>query len=211
MAKSPTKSSKSRFRRITSVPQIRLVVLASGSGTLFQSLIDEQTTHQAQIVGLVADVPCQAIDRAKEVGIQVTTVAMEKDRNAWDKKLSDAIESLNPDLVVSAGFMRILGPAVLEKFEGKIINTHPALLPNFPGAHAVKDALAAGAKETGSTIHFVDAGVDTGEVIIQEPIGILPTDTEDSLHERIKQVERKLLVQVVGDFVSGKISPRARS
>jgi phosphoribosylglycinamide formyltransferase-1 len=136
---------------------------------------------------------------------------MENDRNAWDKKLSDAIESLNPDLVVSAGFMRILGPAVLEKFEGKIINTHPALLPNFPGAHAVKDALAAGAKETGSTIHFVDAGVDTGEVIIQEAIGIFPTDTEDSLHERIKQVERKLLVQVVGDFVSGKISPRARS
>lgn len=211
MAKSPTKSGKSRFRRITSVPQIRLVVLASGSGTLFQSLIDEQTTHQAQIVGLVTDVPCQAIDRAKEVGIQVATVAMENDRNAWDKKLSDALESLNPDLVVSAGFMRILGPAVLEKFEGKIINTHPALLPNFPGAHAVKDALAAGAKETGSTIHFVDAGVDTGEVIIQEAIGIFPTDTEDSLHERIKQVERKLLVQVVGDFVSGKISPRARS
>ena len=211
MAKSPTKSGNSRFRRITSVPKIRLVVLASGSGTLFQALIDEQKTYQAQIVGLVTDVPCQAIDRAKAAGIQVTTVAMENDRNSWDKKLSVAIESLNPDLVVSAGFMRILGTAVLEKFEGKIINTHPALLPNFPGAHAVKDALAAGAKETGSTIHFVDAGVDTGEVIVQEAIAISPTDTEDSLHERIKQVERKLLVQVVGDFVSGKISPRARS
>jgi phosphoribosylglycinamide formyltransferase-1 len=193
------------------VPQIRLVVLASGSGTLFQSLIDEQKTHQAQIVGLVTDVPCQAIDRAKAAGIKVITVEMEKDRNLWDKKLSDGIESLNPDLVVSAGFMKILGSAVLEKFEGKIINTHPALLPNFPGAHAVKDVLAAGAKETGSTIHFVDAGVDTGEVITQEVIAILPTDTEDSLHERIKQVERKLLVQVVGDFVSGKISSRARS
>jgi phosphoribosylglycinamide formyltransferase-1 len=193
------------------VPQIRLVVLASGSGTLFQALIDEQKTHQAQIVGLVTDVPCKAIDRAKAAGIHVTTVAIENDRNVWDKKLSDAIESLNPDLVVSAGFMRILGPAVLEKFEGKIINTHPALLPHFPGAHAVKDALAAGAKETGSTIHYVDAGVDTGEVIAQEAIAILPTDTQDSLHERIKQVERKLLVRVVGDFVSGKISPRARS
>ncbi len=193
------------------MPQIRLVVLASGSGTLFQSLIDEQKTHQAQIVGLVTDVPCQAIDRAKAAGIKVITVEMEKDRNLWDKKLSDGIESLNPDLVVSAGFMKILGSAVLEKFEGKIINTHPALLPNFPGAHAVKDVLAAGAKETGSTIHFVDAGVDTGEVITQEVIAIFPTDTEDSLHERIKQVERKLLVQVVGDFVSGKISSRARS
>ncbi|MEN9741076.1 MAG: hypothetical protein RIR66_32 [Actinomycetota bacterium] len=193
------------------MPQIRLVVLASGSGTLFQALIDEQKTHQAQIVGLVTDVPCKAIDRAKAAGIHVTTVAIENDRNVWDKKLSDAIESLNPDLVVSAGFMRILGPAVLEKFEGKIINTHPALLPHFPGAHAVKDALAAGAKETGSTIHYVDAGVDTGEVIAQEAIAILPTDTQDSLHERIKQVERKLLVRVVGDFVSGKISPRARS
>lgn len=193
------------------MPQIRLVVLASGSGTLFQALIDEQETHKAQIVGLVTDVPCQAVDRAKAAGINVTTVAMENDRNLWNKKLSDAIEILKPDLIVSAGFMRILGPAVLEKFEGKIINTHPALLPYFPGAHAVKDALAAGVNETGSTIHFVDSGMDTGEVIIQEAIGILPADTEDSLHERIKQVERKLLVQVVGDFVSGKISPRARS
>lgn len=193
------------------MPQIRLVVLASGSGTLFQSLIDEQENHQAKIVGLITDVQCQAIDRAKAAGIPVNIVAMQSDRNLWDHKLSDLIESLNPDLVVSAGFMRILGPAVLEKFEGKIINTHPALLPKFPGAHAVKDAMVAGATETGSTIHFVDAGVDTGEVITQEAIAILPTDTEDSLHERIKQVERKLLVQVVGDFVSGKISPRARS
>lgn len=193
------------------MPQIRLVVLASGSGTLFQSLIDEQENHQAKIVGLIADVQCQAIDRAKAAGIPVNIVAMQSDRNLWDHKLSDLIESLNPDLVVSAGFMRILGSAVLEKFEGKIINTHPALLPKFPGAHAVKDAMMAGATETGSTIHFIDAGVDTGEVITQEAIAILPTDTEDSLHERIKQVERKLLVQVVGDFVSGKISPRARS
>jgi phosphoribosylglycinamide formyltransferase-1 len=193
------------------VPQFRLVVLASGSGTLFQSLIDEQENHQANIVGLITDVQCQAIDRAKASGIPVNVVAMQSDRNLWDHKLSDLIESLNPDLVVCAGFMRILGSAVLEKFEGKIINTHPALLPKFPGAHAVKDAMMAGATETGSTIHFVDAGVDTGEVITQEAIAILPTDTEDSLHERIKQVERKLLVQVVGDFVSGKISPRARS
>ena len=193
------------------MPQIRLVVLASGSGTLLQSLIDEQKNHQANIVGLITDVQCQAIDRATAAGIPVHIVPMESDRNLWDKKLSDLIDSLNPDLVVSAGFMRILGPAVLEKFEGKIINTHPALLPNFPGSHAVKDAIAAGVKETGSTIHFVDKGVDTGEVINQEAIAILPNDTEDSLHERIKQVERKLLVQVVGDFVSGKISPKARS
>ena len=193
------------------MPQIRLVVLASGSGSLFQALIDEQDSHKADIVALISDVNCQAINRAVAANIPVEVIEMENDRNSWDKKLAAKIESLKPDLIVCAGFMRLIGPEVLEKFEGRIINTHPALLPNFPGAHAVRDALNAGATQTGSTIHFVDSGMDTGEVIVQQVVEITPAESEESLHERIKQVERKLLVQVVGDFVSGKISPRVRS
>lgn len=193
------------------MPQIRLVVLASGSGSLFQALIDWQSEHKAKIVGLITDVQCQAVKRAESANIPVEVIEMQENRNSWDEKLATKIASFNPDLIVSAGFMRIIGPAVLEKFEGKIINTHPALLPNFPGAHAVRDALKAGVTQTGSTIHFVDSGMDTGEVIVQQALAIEPTDTEDSLHERIKEVERKLLVQVVDDFASGKISPRVRS
>ena len=193
------------------MPQIRLVVLASGSGSLFQALIDWQSEHKAKIVGLITDVQCQAVKRAESANIPVEVIEMQENRNSWDEKLATKIASFNPDLIVSVGFMRIIGPAVLEKFEGKIINTHPALLPNFPGAHAVRDALKAGVTQTGSTIHFVDSGMDTGEVIVQQALAIEPTDTEDSLHERIKEVERKLLVQVVDDFASGKISPRVRS
>jgi phosphoribosylglycinamide formyltransferase-1 len=107
--------------------------------------------------------------------------------------------------------MRLIGQAVLTKYEGRIINTHPALLPNFPGAHAVRDALAAKASITGSTIHFVDSGIDTGEIITQRQVEVFSGDTEDSLHERIKVVERELLVKVVSDFVSGKIKTRPRS
>jgi phosphoribosylglycinamide formyltransferase-1 len=102
--------------------------------------------------------------------------------------------------------MKILGPVVLRFHQGKIINTHPALLPNFPGAHAVRDALAAGVTETGTTIHFVDKGVDTGEVIAQSRVKVEPGDTQDSLHERIKQAERELLVSTVSDIVQGKVT-----
>ena len=118
------------------------------------------------------------------------------DRAAWDGALRDAVAAHEPDLVVSAGFMKLLGPAFLEAFGNRVINTHPALLPAFPGMHAVADALEAGVKVTGSTVHFVDTGVDTGPIIAQEPVVVDPDDDESSLHERIKVVEREMLVGV---------------
>jgi phosphoribosylglycinamide formyltransferase-1 len=118
------------------------------------------------------------------------------DRPAWDAALTAAVAAHQPDLVVSAGFMKILGPAFLAAFP-RTINTHPALLPAFPGANAVRDALAAGVEVTGATVHYVDAGVDTGEVIAQVEVPVEPGDTEGSLHERIKVAERRMLVETV--------------
>ncbi len=184
---------------------LKVVVLASGSGTLFQALIDAAPNMNIDIVGLITDVECPAIERANKAGITTHIVALQDDRAAWDEALRQAIHVAQPDLVVSAGFMKILGPRVLGDFEGRIINTHPALLPNFPGAHAVRDALAAHATETGTTIHFVDAGVDTGKVIAQRVVEIHDTDDEASLHERIKIQERELLVETVGNFATGSI------
>jgi phosphoribosylglycinamide formyltransferase-1 len=119
------------------------------------------------------------------------------DTEAWSKKLQETIEHFNPDLVVLAGFMRILPPSFIDRFGPNIINTHPSLLPLFPGAHAVRDALAAGARETGVTMHVVDKGVDTGPIIAQKTVTVMPADDEASLHERIKVEERKLLVDTV--------------
>lgn len=187
----------------------RIVVLASGSGTLFQELIDARQVHQGKIVGLITDVECPAIDRAKRADIPHNLIPVGKDRASWDLNLTNSLKQYKPDLIVSAGFMKIIGPQVLAAFSGRIINTHPALLPKFPGAHAVADALAAGEKVTGSTIHFVDEGVDTGEVIAQEKVEIEVSDTENTLHERIKVTERKLLVNVVAKFVSGELMVKA--
>lgn len=189
--------------------EFRIAVLASGSGTLFQALIDQQSNHQGTLVGLVTDVDCPAIQRAKSSGIPVTKVPLNSNRDAWDFELAQTLIKLNPDLIVSAGFMKILGPRVLTELRGKIINTHPALLPKFPGAHAVADTLAAGEKVSGSTIHFVDEGVDTGQIITQKEVEILPSDTIQTLHERIKQVEKELLVQVVKQFVSKELPTKA--
>lgn len=185
---------------------LKVVVLASGSGTLFQALIDSQDSLGITIRGLICDVACPAITRAEAAGIPARIVALNGDRSEWDTQLRDAIVQASPDLVISAGFMRIIGPVTLEECEGRIINTHPALLPLFPGAHAVRDALASGATETGSTIHFVDAGMDTGDVIAQRVVDIKQDDTEESLHERIKVVERELLVETVRNIVAGDIT-----
>jgi phosphoribosylglycinamide formyltransferase-1 len=193
------------------VSNFRIVILASGSGSLLQALIDAQEIHQADLVGLITDRDCKAISRAAQAGIPAQIVELNADRESWNQEIVKVLKNLKPDLIVSAGFMRILGAAVLKEFEGKIINTHPALLPNFPGAHAVRDALTANASVSGGTIHFVDQGVDTGKVIRQHPVEILPGDSESQLHERIKQIERDLLVEVVSDFVSGKIKSRSRS
>ena len=175
----------------------RIVILASGSGTLAQAIFDADfSTDGAEVVALICDKPgAQVLERAEHRHIESYTIPMMEDRSLWNSELESLIAALRPSLVVSAGFMRILPEVITSRF--KIINSHPALLPLFPGAHAVRDAMAGGATETGTTIHWVDAGVDTGEVIAQEKVEILAGDTEESLHERIKIVERGLIVATI--------------
>ncbi|WP_228540331.1 phosphoribosylglycinamide formyltransferase [Nocardia sp. XZ_19_369] len=178
-----------------------VVVLASGTGSLLRALLDAAAAADfpAKIVAVGVDRGCAATEHADAAGVPHFKVALKDfpDRAAWDVALTDAVASYTPDLVVSAGFMKILGPTFLGRFGGRIINTHPALLPAFPGAHGVRDALAYGVRVTGSTVHLVDAGVDTGPILAQEAVPVLPEDDEASLHERIKVVERRLLAQVV--------------
>lgn len=178
-----------------------VVVLASGTGSLLRSLLEatERPDYPVRVAAVGVDRPCPATEHAVRAGVPDVLVAPGeyRDRPAWDAALTDAVAAYAPDLVVSAGFMRILGPRFLARFEGRIINTHPALLPAFPGAHGVRDALAYGVRITGSTVHLVDAGVDTGPILAQEAVPVLPGDDEASLHERIKVVERRLLVETV--------------
>ncbi|MFI5532343.1 phosphoribosylglycinamide formyltransferase [Kitasatospora sp. NPDC051853] len=183
----------------------RLVVLVSGSGTNLQALIDAVTpAYGAEIVAVGADRDGIAgLERAEKAGIPsfVERIKDHPDRAAWDAALTAAVAAYAPDLVVTAGFMKILGPEFVAAFAGRIVNTHPALLPAFPGAHGVTDALAYGVKVTGCTVHLVDGGVDTGPIIAQGVVEVEETDHADggdALHERIKTVERQLLVDVVG-------------
>lgn len=182
-------------------PAARVVVLASGTGTLAQSVVDATSDSDCpyRVVALVSDRDCEAVTRAGAAGVDTTVVAPgdHADRAAWNQALTDAVQQFEPDWVVSAGFMRILGQTFLEAFPCRVINTHPALLPSFPGAHAVPDALAHGVKVTGTTVHIVDAGVDTGPILAQEAVVVEDGDTVDTLHERIKIVERRLLVDVL--------------
>ena len=181
----------------------RVVILASGSGTLAQAIFDarQNVLTDADIVAVITDkADAQVLDRALAASVESFVIPMLPDRTEWDRELETLIAALKPDLVVSAGFMRILSPKIVERF--KVINSHPSLLPLFPGAHAVRDALAAGAKQTGTTIHWVDAGLDTGEVIAQERLDILDSDTEESLHERIKILERGLIVATIAQILS---------
>ena len=179
----------------------RLVVLVSGGGTNLQALLDAieaDPSFPAEIVAVGADrEDIAGLDRAELAEISTFVVKVEDfaDRADWDATLTELTEIFDPTLVVSAGFMKILGPKFLDRFN--VINTHPALLPAFPGAHAVRDALAYGVKVTGCTVHVVDAGVDTGPVIAQVAVDIHADDDEDTLHERIKVLERELLVDVV--------------
>lgn len=189
----------------SAVRPIRLVVLVSGSGTNLQALLDacaaDPEGFGAQVVAVGADREnIVGLERAERAGLPVF-VCRVKDydsREAWDRALAEATASYAPDLVVSAGFMKIVGKEFLARFGGRCVNTHPALLPSFPGAHGVRDALAYGAKVTGCTVHFVDDGVDTGPIIAQGVVEVRQEDDEAALHERIKEVERSLLVEVVG-------------
>ena len=178
----------------------RLVVLASGTGSLLESLLAAAVgDYPARVVAVGTDRDCRALEVATSAGIAGYTVRLgdHSDRSAWDAAITDATAAHTPDLVVSAGFMKILGAQFLSRFLGRVVNTHPALLPAFPGAHAVPDALAYGVRVTGCTVHLVDAGVDTGPILAQEAIPVLDGDGEASLHERIKVVERRLLVDVL--------------
>ncbi|WP_369030658.1 MULTISPECIES: phosphoribosylglycinamide formyltransferase [Streptomyces] len=184
----------------------RLVVLVSGSGTNLQALLDAIAAvgagaYGAEIVAVGADRDgIEGLARAERAGLP-TFVCRVKDhatRAEWDAALAGAVAAYEPDLVVSAGFMKIVGKEFLALFGGRFVNTHPALLPSFPGAHGVREALAYGVRVTGCTVHFVDDGVDTGPIIAQGAVEIRDEDDESALHERIKEVERRLLVDVVG-------------
>lgn len=177
----------------------RVVVLVSGSGTNLQALMDDAGAS-FDIVAVVADrESIQGLERARAAGIPTAVVdpATFAHRDDWDAALAKQLTACHPDWIVCAGFMRILGPRVLSAFPLRIVNTHPALLPAFPGAHGVADALAYGVRVTGCTVHLVDAGVDTGPIIAQRAVDVRGADDVASLHERIKTEERALLVDVV--------------
>jgi phosphoribosylglycinamide formyltransferase 1 len=192
---------------------LRLVVLASGTGTNLQALLDAcaDPSFGARVVGVGADRDgIEALARAERAGVPtfVVRLADHPSREEWDRALADAVAEHSPDLVVSAGFMKILGAGFLARFEGRCVNTHPALLPAFPGTHAVRQALVHGVKVTGCTVHVIDHGVDSGPILAQAAVPVLEGDDEQSLHERIKSVERTLLVETVGRIAHGGLPAR---
>jgi phosphoribosylglycinamide formyltransferase 1 len=176
----------------------RLGVLASGSGTILQSLLDDGLP----IAVVVVDRACGAVERAEAAGTPVEAVERESfgpefDRDAYTHRVVDALKRHEVDLVAMAGFGTILSQEVHDAFPGRILNTHPALLPDFKGWHAVRDALAAGVTVTGCTVHLATLEVDEGPILAQESVPVLPSDTEETLHERIKEVERVLYPRVI--------------
>jgi phosphoribosylglycinamide formyltransferase 1 len=181
-------------------------VLVSGTGTNLQALLDADLP----VIAVASnDTKAQALDRAARAGIEAAafpTVEFES-RERRDEEMADWLAERGVDLVVLAGFMQLLTPPFLERFPGRILNVHPSLLPAFPGAHAVEDALAHGVKVTGATVHFVDEGVDTGPIVLQEAVEVRPGDTPETLHARIQQVEHRLLPHAVRLFLDGKLTP----
>jgi phosphoribosylglycinamide formyltransferase-1 len=179
------------------------VVLVSGTGSNLAALLaaHDDPAFGARVVAVVADRSgIRALDIAREAGVPTAVVSVKDfdDRAAWDAAVTETVAVFSPDLVVCAGFMKLFGATFLRRFGGRILNTHPALLPSFPGAHGVRDALAHGVKVTGCTVMVVDEGVDTGPILAQGVVAVEPDDDEASLHERIKAVEQVLLVEWVG-------------
>jgi phosphoribosylglycinamide formyltransferase-1 len=179
----------------------RLVVLISGSGTLLQALIDAcaDPAYGAEILAVGSDRPeIQGLERAVDANIPTFVESLEDHvtRADWDRALTADVAAYEPDLVISAGFMKLVGPEFLARFEGRMINTHPALLPSFPGVHGPRDALAYGVKITGATVFLVDSGVDSGVILDQRAVPVADDDTVETLHERIKVVEREMLVAI---------------
>ncbi len=184
---------------------MRIVVLVSGTGSNLQSVIDAVKAGEldVEIAAVGADREgTYGVERSSEAGLETFVVNFNSfpTRDEWDAALTARVASYAPDVVVSSGFMRIVSADFIAAFNGKYLNTHPALLPAFPGAHGVRDAMAYGVKVTGCTVHWADAGVDTGPIIAQEAVAIEPGDTEESLHERIKVVERRLLVNTLAEL-----------
>ena len=184
------------------------MVLISGSGSNLRALLDAtlDPTFPIRVLAVGADNPCDGLEHAELFGIPTFVVSPTnfESREAWAEMLLENVNYFEPDLTVLAGFMRVLPANFVQALSPKLINTHPSLLPLFPGAHAVRDALAAGSNETGVTIHVVDEGVDTGPQLAQERLAILADETEHELHDRIKEIERKLLVGVVRDIADGR-------
>ncbi len=188
---------------------LSIVVLISGGGSNLRALLEAASDAEfpARVVAVGADREADGLDHAETFGIPSFTVPLTSydSREEWGDALLEQIRLWEPDLVILSGFMRLVPPRVVQAFSPNLINTHPAYLPEFPGAHGVRDALAAGATQTGASLIVVDDGVDAGPVISQERVPIVPGDTEASLHERIKPVERRLLIGAVLDIANGHI------
>ena len=181
---------------------MRIVVLISGTGSNLQAVIDAVQAGEldVEIAAVGADKNgTYGVERSAAAGIETFVVNFRdySDRGEWNHALTQKCLSYAPDYVVSSGFMRIVSQEFIDAFDGTYINTHPALLPSFPGAHGVRDALAYGVKVTGCTVHIADAGVDTGPILAQKAVEVLPDDTEETLHERIKVEERALLIETL--------------
>jgi phosphoribosylglycinamide formyltransferase 1 len=190
----------------------RIAVLASGTGTNLQALIDDPHVGSA-IVLVVADTPgAGALDRARRKGIRGVIVepAAHPSRGEFDHALRGVLEEEGVDVVLLAGYMRILGPEVVGAFRDHILNVHPSLLPAFPGAHAVRDALAWGVRVTGATVHLVDEEVDHGPVVLQEAVPVLPEDDEATLHARIQEVEHRLFPRAARLLAEGRLKLEGR-
>jgi phosphoribosylglycinamide formyltransferase-1 len=187
----------------------RLLVLVSGTGTLLQALIDAcaDRGYGAEVVAVGADRDhIEGLARARRAGIPTFVHPLPRgaDRDEWDRRLTQLVAAFQPDLVVSAGFMKLLGSDFLGVFGGRVINTHPALLPAFPGMHGPRDAIAYGVKVSGATVFLVDEGVDTGVILAQAAVPVADDDTAETLHERIKVVERDLLVATTRQLASSR-------
>lgn len=194
---------------------LALVVLISGGGSNLRALLEasQDAEFPARVVAIGADRDADGLALGEEFGIPTFTVPFSShaDRDSWGDALLEQVQQWQPDLTVLSGFMRLLPPRVVAALSPHLINTHPAYLPEFPGAHGVRDALAAGATQTGASIIVVDNGVDDGPIVSQERVPVHPGDTQDSLHDRIKLVERRLLVQAVLDIANGHVDLKEHS
>ncbi|MGH2687865.1 MAG: phosphoribosylglycinamide formyltransferase [Actinomycetota bacterium] len=195
----------------------RIAILASGTGTVARALLDASLRDDlggGRVVVLVSDrKDAGALERAREAGVEAVFLdpAGHQDRASYDRALVGVLGDRDVDLVCLAGFMRILTAAIIDRFRDRVLNTHPALLPAFPGAHAVRDALAWGAKVTGATVHIADEKVDHGPIVLQAAVPVFPDDDEASLHERIKEVEHRLFPEAVRLAASDRLVVRGRT